>query len=162
MPTHWTRRGLARVGLPEGAGRVPDAHPREEERAERAREAQTPDDVARADRGARAAAGAGFRSRDRGGSGIVRCSNFQNDKFVYSLHKLQRRSASVSVCSLRPAGGYPKAVPASAWGKPPDPLSPRKGNDHALRHLPTREDQDGAGPDRFRQPHDASGGHAER
>ena len=34
-------RGLARVGLPERASRVPDAHPREEERPERAREAQT-------------------------------------------------------------------------------------------------------------------------
>ena len=96
-----------------------------------------------------------------GGSGIVRCSNFQNDKFVYSLHKLQRRSASVSVCS----SVLPEATrsrPGFWLGKPPDPLSPRKENDHALRHLPTREDQDGAGPDRFRQPHDASGGHAER
>ena len=35
------KRGLARVGLPERASRVPDAHPREEERPERAREAQT-------------------------------------------------------------------------------------------------------------------------
>ena len=153
-------RGLARVGLPEGAGRVPDAHPREEERAERAREAQTQMMLREQTGGARAAAGAGFRSRDRGGSGIVRCSNFQNDKFVYSLHKLQRRSASVSVCSLRPAGGYPK--PSRLRPETPRPLSPRKENDHALRHLPTREDQDGAGPDRFRQPHDASGGHAER
>ena len=107
-------RGLARVGLPERASRVPDAHPREEERPERAREAQTPDDAARANRGARAAAGAGFRSRDRGGSGIVRCSNFQNDRFVYSLHKLQRRSASVSVCFIRPAVSYPN--PLRGWG----------------------------------------------
>ena len=68
----------------------------------------------RADRGARAAAGAGFRSRDRGGSGIVRCSNFQNDRFVYSLHKLQRRSASVSVCFIRPAVSYPN--PLRGWG----------------------------------------------
>ena len=50
MPTHWTRkrsgaRGTARKSKPRS-----DAHPREEERPERAREAQTPDDAARADR----------------------------------------------------------------------------------------------------------------